>query len=157
MKVFFTVLVVTVLAFTVVSCKSTPKANGAKDGKLSEAETDAAFENAYSAYRSKLVLDGAENYTVVRGDTLTKIAAAKWGAGNGVFFPLILAASPGTVNDPDKISPGMKLKIPDLQKNLDKSGSRTALKAMLNQTAPIYVGKGDMATAKSLREKADSL
>lgn len=51
-------------------------------------------------------------YTVVKGDTLWKIAAAQY--GNGAKYPLIFEANKPMLSNPDKIYPGQNLRIPAL-------------------------------------------
>ncbi len=51
-------------------------------------------------------------YTVVKGDTLSKIAAAHYGSANK--YPLIFEANKPMLKDPDKIYPGQNLRIPPL-------------------------------------------
>lgn len=51
-------------------------------------------------------------YTVVKGDTLWKIAASQY--GNGAKYPVIFEANKPMLKDPDKIYPGQNLRIPPL-------------------------------------------
>ncbi len=51
-------------------------------------------------------------YTVVKGDTLWKIAANQY--GNGAKYPAIFEANKPMLSDPDKIYPGQNLRIPAL-------------------------------------------
>ena len=51
-------------------------------------------------------------YTVVRGDTLSKIAKAHY--GNAGKYPVIFEANKPMLTDPDKIYPGQVLRIPAL-------------------------------------------
>jgi nucleoid-associated protein YgaU len=114
---------------------------GGSGGEYTQERADADFERAYDTYRSKIILDGAKKYRVVRGDTLSKIALANYGAPNnyGYFFPLIMMASPEAgVGDPELIEPGMELTIPDLQKNLNNAEARAAIKTFLLDIAKIY-------------------
>ena len=80
-----------------------------------------------------IILSGSETYTVIWGDTLTKIARRKY--GNGFYYPLILMASSNVIKDQDKIIPGMRLTIPRLQANLDDSRARASLKRFILETA----------------------
>jgi nucleoid-associated protein YgaU len=52
----------------------------------------------------------AKFYTVVRGDTLSKIAKAQYGNAND--YPLIFEANKPMLTHPDKIYPGQNLRIP---------------------------------------------
>lgn len=51
-------------------------------------------------------------YTVVRGDTLSKIAKEQY--GNAGKYPVIFEANKPMLTDPDKIYPGQVLRIPAL-------------------------------------------
>jgi hypothetical protein len=84
-----------------------------------------------------LVLEGAETYTVVKGDTLSSIAIAKYGSGNGYYYPLIIMASRHLVEDQDKIEPGWVLTIPDLQANLNDPRAKASMKNFFLEVAEI--------------------
>ena len=51
-------------------------------------------------------------YTVVRGDTLSKIAKEHY--GNAMKYPVIFEANKPMLKHPDKIYPGQVLRIPPL-------------------------------------------
>jgi nucleoid-associated protein YgaU len=53
----------------------------------------------------------ARFYTVVKGDTLSKIAKAHY--GDAMKYPVIFEANKPMLSDPDKIYPGQVLRIPD--------------------------------------------
>jgi hypothetical protein len=98
----------------------------------------------YERYGDTIILTGAKDYTVVWGDTLSKIARKNYGAGdNGYYFPLIIAASRINVDikDPDKIRVGIRLRIPNLQANLDDPRARDNLKNLLMEIADFYSRK----------------
>lgn len=52
----------------------------------------------------------ATYYTVVRGDTLSKIAKQQY--GNPMKYPVIFEANKPMLTDPDRIYPGQVLRIP---------------------------------------------
>lgn len=54
-------------------------------------------------------------YTVKSGDTLSKIAEAQYGKGNGNKYMIIFEANKPMLKDPDKIYPGQVLRIPPLK------------------------------------------
>jgi nucleoid-associated protein YgaU len=54
----------------------------------------------------------AKYYTVVKGDTLSKIAKASY--GDAKKYPVIFEANKPMLKDPDKIYPGQVLRIPPL-------------------------------------------
>lgn len=51
-------------------------------------------------------------YTVVSGDTLSKIAKEQY--GNAMKYPVIFEANKPMLSDPDKIYPGQVLRIPPM-------------------------------------------
>jgi hypothetical protein len=68
-----------------------------------------------------------------------------------------MLASDSNIVDPDRIEPGMKLKIPDLKRNLNNSSSRKAIKDCLNDVAYVYNKKGDISSENGLKTLANSL
>jgi LysM repeat protein len=104
-----------------------------------------------------IVLDGASNYTVVKGDTLSDIAGRRYGSGNMLYFPLIRLANAGTVKDPDVIEPGTKLVIPDLQRNLNSAGAKAAIRQDMLATAQQYERKEKPKAAAALKNLAAQL
>ncbi len=55
----------------------------------------------------------AKFHTVVRGDTLSKIAKTYY--GNAMKYPVIFEANKPMLTDPDKIYPGQVLRIPPVE------------------------------------------
>ncbi|UCF37377.1 MAG: peptidoglycan-binding protein LysM [Acidobacteriota bacterium] len=55
----------------------------------------------------------AQYYTVVRGDTLSKIAKQYY--GNAMKYPVIFEANKPMLKDPDRIYPGQVLRIPPIE------------------------------------------
>ncbi|MCL1927781.1 MAG: LysM peptidoglycan-binding domain-containing protein [Treponema sp.] len=104
-----------------------------------------------------LVLDGATNYTVANGDTLSEIAAKRYGGSNMYFFPLIRLANEQVVPNPDEISVGTVLVIPDLQRNLDNAGANASIRADVLKAADHYDRLGDHGAAQELRNLAARL
>jgi hypothetical protein len=136
------------------------------EGDISQEKINEALVQVYSTHRSGLDLDGAEEYIVRQGDTLSAIIRDKYGeltdvgdAGvrNGFYFPLIMMASDQDIVDPDFIEPGMVLALPDLVKNLENPTARQAIKDTLEETAYIYNRKGDTNAENGLRTLAGSL
>jgi phage tail protein X len=165
MKKFVTGLLVCVLAFAALSCKSSPSGVNI-EGEITPEKIDSALEQIYDTYRIKLILDGAQEYTVASGDTLSAITRKHYGSltgvgvagpNNGFYFPVIMMAADSEIVDPDKIEVGMKLKIVDLKKNLDNPESRAAIKDCLNDVAYVYNKKGAAVTEEGLKKLADSL
>jgi nucleoid-associated protein YgaU len=56
----------------------------------------------------------ANFYTVVKGDTLWKIAESQYGKGKGPKYTVIFEANKPMLKDPDEIYPGQVLRIPPL-------------------------------------------
>jgi hypothetical protein len=135
MKKKYVVALVVAVAALLGSCKSEPAPAEAQE------DVSLSFETVYSKYESKLILDGAADYEVKHGDTLTRISREKYGSGKGYYFPLIMLASVDVVQDPDLIEPGMHLAIPDLQRNLDDEGARLAMKEFFADIADVYEQK----------------
>jgi LysM repeat protein len=162
-KFVFCLLIAATLAG--VSCKST--ASGAViEGEVTQQKVDDALNQIYDAFRTKLDLSGAQEYTVKAGDNLSQIARNFYGSltgvgaagsNNGFYFPVIMLASDSHIVDPDRIEPGMKLKIPDLRKNLDNPVSRKAIKDCLNDVAYVYNKKGKPEEENGLKTLANSL
>jgi hypothetical protein len=120
-------------------------------------DINATFKQIYDKYHANLILDGAQAYRVVKGDTLSMIAKKQYGAGNGYFFPVIMLASNNVVLDPDFIEPGMALTIPSLQKNLDDPNARKKIKSFLADISGVYDKKGDVSTKNHLVQLAETL
>jgi hypothetical protein len=158
-------LLVCLLAFGAWSCKSSP--SGVKiEGEITQEKIDTALGQIYDTYRARLVMEGAQDYTVASGDSLSAITRKYYGpltdvgeAGpnNGFYFPVIMMAAESEIVDPDKIEAGMKLKIVDLKKNLADPVARTAIRDCLNDVAYVYNKKGASLTEEGLKKLADSL
>jgi len=127
-----------------VSCKSAPK------------EMDEQYKNLYDA-NTGLDLTGAGAYTVKKGDTLSDISRHAY--GDGFYYPVIMLASQGVVINPDKIRPGMKLTIPDLEKNKANPNSRKSMKNCLNGFANIEKSKAkpNQKLIDGFRKRAEEL
>jgi hypothetical protein len=153
MKKVISVLVFASCLVLVLSCAGT-----ADPVVTAQEEVDAVDKELkiiYDEYRGDLILDGAKSHIVVKGDMLSPISRKNY--NNGFFFPLIMLASSDIVLDPDKIEPGMKLTIPDLQKNLNDDRARGKLKEFLKEIAVVYDLRGRPADSEGLRKLADSL
>ena len=120
--------------FGMFSCKTT---------KPEPATVNEAFQRVFSEYRDELILEGAKLHVVQHGETLSGLAKSEWKNDHGYYFPVIMLASSqaAVIADPDIIEPGMRLTIPDLQKNLDDSRARSNIKSYLKEIADIYERK----------------
>jgi hypothetical protein len=146
-KNLFYVTAIFFAAVFAMSCAST--APNTAPVPQQEPET---FEQVYETYTEALILDGAADYTVVSGDTLSRITGTRYGENNLYYFPLVMLASQTAgVSDPDLILPGMNLTIPDLQRNLSDPGSRNKIKSFLNEIAGVYDRKNKAVPAQKLR------
>ena len=147
MKTISLVSVVLLLALCFGSCAST----------ATQETINAAFEKVYAEYRSDLIMDGAKEYTVKSGDTLSRIAISNFGSGHGFYFPVIMLASKGIVSDPDLIEPGMILTIPDLERNLNDSTARSRIKSFLLDISDVYRKKNNAEVQNQLIKLSNSL
>jgi len=120
-KVMLTLMLISVML--AASCLTTPK------------DTDQPYIRLYNA-NSGLDLTGAGSYTVKQGDTLSDISRTFYN-NDGFYYPIIMFASRGVVVNPDKIQPGMRLTIPDLERNKANPDSRRSMKNILNGFASI--------------------
>ena len=130
----------------VFACKSQPKPKSTED----------ELRELYNRHYGNLILEGAETYTVVAGDTLSHIA----GKGNyhdSFYYPIILMASRDVVVDEDKLEPGMQLIIPNLQKNLDDPKAKASIKQFLLDVAKIEDNRNRTETANGLRKLSASM
>lgn len=139
----------------ILSCQSTGSTSGSspsppspsavvEDKQIPLPAEEQVLTEIYDRYENTIILTGAAVYTVVKGDTLSKIARQNYGIGdNPYYFPLIIAASKGTAEilDPDSIEVGMQLTIPNLQENLSDPAARANLKNLLKEIADFYAGK----------------
>lgn len=102
--------------------------------------------------KTLVVLDGAQEYKVKYGDTLSKIAKNFYGVNNGYYFPLIMLATEEPIDDPDVIEPGMTLIIPDLQKNLDEVAVHQNMKTGFSKVADLYKNKPTSTSGRTREE-----
>ena len=130
MKKLSLVIMALTAALVLAGCKSTGNQDAVNE----------SFKKVYNTYSGIVNLDGAENYTVKQGDTLTSIAKAKYGEDNGYYFPLIMVASEN-VSDPELITPGAKLVIPDYNANINDKEQAAKLKPYFKDIAGVYKQK----------------
>ena len=140
-KVLVSVLLILALLMA-VSCKTSPA-------------TDETFGKIYDKYIDRLILDGAAEYTVKGGDSLSKISQTFY--NDQFYYPVIMLASRNVVLDPDKIQPGMVLIIPDLQKNLQDTRAKAAIKGVITDCIPIEKERRGDSSAGRMRDLARSL
>jgi hypothetical protein len=114
-------------------------------------------QEVYEKYSDDVILEGAKTYTVIKNDSLAKITKGQYGSNNGYFFPLIMLASRDTVSDPDLIEPGMKLTVPDLQRNLNDPHARQKIKEFLDEIADVYNDKPEKGWGEENRKHLKAL
>jgi hypothetical protein len=110
-----------------------------------------------SSAGGSLILTGSTNYKVVKDDTLSLIAASKYGRANMFYFPLIRLANAGIVSDPDVLYPNANLVIPDLQQNLNNAGAKALIRDDMLSVAAQYDRKNMPKAAAELRRLAATL
>jgi hypothetical protein len=114
-----------------------------------------AFQEVYDFYKMDFILEDAQTYMVTEGDTLAAITRRTYGAENGYFFPLIaLAFSGNPALLTDVLEPGLKLTIPNLNKNLNNPDARQSLKYLLYAIADIYEKKENAETREYEKQEA---
>ena len=156
-----TLILISVLAALALlfSCASQPAAEEASQPAVQsiapQTPVEEALVTAYERYASGLILEGATTYTVRSGDTLARIGSSLY--HNGLFYPIIMMASRDVVLDPDRITPGMVLTVPDLERNLASIGAREAIRSFLREIAVIEEQRNRGDTARGIRDLADSL
>jgi LysM repeat protein len=168
MKRFFTGILVGFAAVLILACQTAAPVSKKVEieGEVTQEKVNSALEQIYDTYRTKLDFTGAQDYTVVRGDTLSQITRKYYGSltnvgdagpNNGFYFPVIMMAADSNIVDPDLIEPGMKLKIVDIQRNLANPVSKQAIRDALIEVAYVYNKKGAASTEDGLKKLADSL
>lgn len=100
----------------------------------------------------EIILSGAVNHRVVKGDTLSSIAAGKY--GNMFYFPLIRLANISILPDPDILKVNTNLVIPDLQRNLNSAGAVEMICEDMLAFAEKYDRQGKPNPAAELRKLA---
>lgn len=135
-KTFFITFAVAALA-CLVACQSS--------GGVDNLGKD--FDKVYSTYETALNLEGAEKYTVQKGDTLSTITKNSYGGENGYYFPLIMLASNDVVKDPELIEPGMELIIPNFDANINNPDYAKGLSSYFKDIANVYKQKRTNASS----------
>lgn len=145
MRKIFTRVMAVVPVLLVLACGSAP------------APAPAPAPAAPALSNGTIILDGATAYTVVKGDTLSRIAARTYGGSNMYYFPLISLANPEVVQDPDVLAVGTRLTVPNLQRNLNDAGAVSALREGMIAAAALYERRNQPKSAANLRNLARKL
>ena len=130
MKKLSLVIMALTAALVLAGCKSTGNQDAVNE----------SFKKVYNTYSGIVNLDGAKNYTVETGDTLTSISKKVYGEDNGYYFPLIMVASKN-VSDPELITPGTELVVPDYNANINDKEQAARLKPYFKDIAGVYKQK----------------
>jgi hypothetical protein len=154
MKKLFVCMTLCMSVMLILACASKPRAPDNSPITTQE-QANEALREIYNEYRSDLILTGAKSHNVIKGDTLSAISRREY--NNGFYFPLIMLASSDVVLDPDLIEPGMKLTVPDLERNLNDAKARGRIKDFLREIADVEVRRNRPQDAEGLRKLADSL
>jgi hypothetical protein len=151
MKKVFIVLTTVLAVLGMISCNTVkPAADTTPEPPPAE-----VVQEVFDYSQDTLILDGsAKSYTVKWGDTLSALAKQSWGKDRGYFFPIIvLASKDANITDPDIITPGTTLVIPDLDVNLANGGARGVVKDCLKVSSEFYSRKA--ATVNNPRLELD--
>ena len=152
-KILLSAIVIISVMF-IASCATTGGTSG-ETGPAPQNSTEQELKAVYDRYGTDLILTGAGNYTVKSGDTLAAIAKDQY--KNGFLYPVIMLASKNVVLDPDKIEPGMRLTIPDLQRNLNDARAKSNIKNYLLEIVSVEEKRNRKDTADGIRKEANSL
>ena len=117
-------------------------------GNIYGSTTDNSSGVYGNRHSSGVILDGATNYMVVKGDTLNDIARKIY--RDGSLYPLIMMVS-GVVVDPDFILPLQRFTIPALNVNMNDPTARQNINRYFLQIADIEDRRGRHETATLIR------
>lgn len=99
-----------------------------------------------------------KEYIVVQGDTLSEIALKFYGTREkAYYFPIIMAINPGMVKHPDKLTPKLRLLIPDFELFMQHSASKEKAKPEFEKCIKIYEDEARTGVAESLRRRLKEL
>jgi len=164
-KSIVVLLIIVTCILAVVSCggkppplKPDPVTNtGASTPATTGTTTGTTTTPPPASQPKDLILDNATNYVVVKGDTLSGIAAMKYGGSNMFFFPLIRLGNASIVPDPEVIEVGTNLVVPDLQRNLNNAGAKALLREDMLSIASKYERINRPNSAAILKRLANRL
>lgn len=95
-----------------------------------------------------------KEYIVVEGDTLSEIALKFYGTREkAYYFPIIMAMNPGVVKHPDKLTPKLKLLIPDFDLFMQHSPSKMLTRPEFEKCIKIYEDEGKSGVVESLQRR----
>jgi hypothetical protein len=155
----FGLFIIVLSIMAIIACGGTPppEKEPAPAQALTSTPAPASTPTTPPPSAAGIVFDGSSNYIVVKGDTLSDIAARKYGGSNMFFFPLIRLANANVVPDPDVIEVNTSLVIPDLQRNLNNVGANALIREDMLATAAQYDRQGQPKAAAILRNLAARL
>ncbi|WP_029408929.1 LysM peptidoglycan-binding domain-containing protein [Treponema pedis] len=155
-KILKMLAIVAIVSFVFSSCGTPPPAPPAEkpapvmEDPKPEPEPAPAQEAAPMAEEPMDV--PVKEYIVVAGDTLSQIALKFYGTREkAYYFPIIMTVTPGVIKHPDKLTPKMKLLIPDFELFMKHSASKEKSKPDFEKCIKIYEDEGRSGVAQSLR------
>lgn len=96
----------------------------------------------------------SREYVTVYGDTLSQIALKFYETREkAYYFPIIMSVNPGIVKHPDKLTPKVKLLIPDFSLFMEHSPSKELAKPEFEKCIKIYEKEGKSGVAESLMRR----
>lgn len=99
-----------------------------------------------------------KEYVIVYGDTLSQIALKFYGTRErAYYFPIIMAINPGIIKHPDKLTPKVKLLIPDFDLFMAHSPSKDKAKPEFEKCIKVYEDEAKSGVAESLRKRLKEL
>ncbi|GHV82840.1 hypothetical protein AGMMS50212_01800 [Spirochaetia bacterium] len=94
------------------------------------------FTGVFGA-ETDIITTEAETHVVLGGETLSHVAAEFYGKDNALFFPIITTANKSITN-PDRLTPGSEIIIPNLKSNLENPTAKAAVRKSISDAAARY-------------------
>ena len=145
-----------VFSFIFTSCGTPPPAPPAEKPAPEVVEEPTPAVQAETMQEPAPVVEESRDvpvkeYIVVEGDTLSQIALKFYGTREkAYYFPIIMAINPGKVKHPDKLTPKMKLLIPDFELFMQHSPSKMLARPEFEKCIKIYEDEGRSGVVESL-------
>lgn len=98
-----------------------------------------------------------QEYVIVEGDTLSQIALKFYGTRKkAYYFPIIMTFTPNTIKHPDRLTPKMKLLIPDYDAFMKSTSFKEKSKPDFEKCIKIYEQEERRGVAESLRQRVNA-
>ncbi|UTC67062.1 MULTISPECIES: LysM peptidoglycan-binding domain-containing protein [unclassified Treponema] len=95
-----------------------------------------------------------KEYIIMQGDTLSEIALKFYETRQkAYYFPIIMSINPGVVKHPDKLTPKVKLLIPDFDLFMQHSPSKMRARPEFEKCIKIYEDEGKSGIVESLSRR----